>query len=145
MGEVPLCCARPFWGSQICVSKNRVRRPVCARRCVCYTTYLGGSNIRVKKRLSHTCVRMFANRCPRTPSHSRPGGVYVRLFAFIRPDSWIYFHVPKRLSSDHFPQYTQRVLITSHETGVYRGTSLIRKSVPLGPYSRNMPSALWRP
>jgi len=27
--------------------------------------------------------------------------------------------------------------------GVYRGTSLIRNSAPLGPYSRNMPRALW--
>ena len=27
----------------------------------------------------------------------------------------------------------------------YRGTSLIRNSVPLGPYSSNMPRALWRP
>jgi len=26
---------------------------------------------------------------------------------------------------------------------VYRGTSLIRNSAPLGPYSRNMPRALW--
>ena len=25
----------------------------------------------------------------------------------------------------------------------YRGTSLIRNSVPLGPYSRNVPRALW--
>ena len=25
----------------------------------------------------------------------------------------------------------------------YRGTSLIRNSAPLGPYSRNMPRALW--
>ena len=25
----------------------------------------------------------------------------------------------------------------------YRGTSLIRSSAPLGPYSRNMPRALW--
>ena len=29
--------------------------------------------------------------------------------------------------------------------GRYRGTSLIRNSAPLGPYSRNMPKALWRP
>ena len=27
----------------------------------------------------------------------------------------------------------------------YRGTSLIRNSNPLGPYSRTMPRALWRP
>jgi len=26
---------------------------------------------------------------------------------------------------------------------VYRGTSLIRNSAPLGPYSRTMPRALW--
>ena len=26
----------------------------------------------------------------------------------------------------------------------YRGTSLIRNSAPLGPYSRTMPRALWR-
>ena len=26
---------------------------------------------------------------------------------------------------------------------VYRGTSLIRNSDPAGPYSRNMPRALW--
>ena len=25
----------------------------------------------------------------------------------------------------------------------YRGTSIIRNSAPLGPYSRNMPKALW--
>ena len=25
----------------------------------------------------------------------------------------------------------------------YRGTSLMRNSVPLGPYSRNIPGALW--
>ena len=28
-------------------------------------------------------------------------------------------------------------------TCVYRGTSLIRKRTPLGPYSRTMPMALW--
>jgi len=27
----------------------------------------------------------------------------------------------------------------------YRGTSIIRNSAPLGPYSRNIPRALWRP
>ena len=27
----------------------------------------------------------------------------------------------------------------------YRGTWLIRNSAPLGPYSSNMPRALWRP
>ena len=27
----------------------------------------------------------------------------------------------------------------------YRGTSLIRNSAPLGPYSNNVPRALWRP
>ena len=26
---------------------------------------------------------------------------------------------------------------------LYRGTSLIRNSAPLGPYSRTMPGALW--
>ena len=35
------------------------------------------------------------------------------------------------------------------KTGVpgslYRGTSLIKNSVPLAPYSRNMPRTLWRP
>ena len=29
--------------------------------------------------------------------------------------------------------------------GLYRGTSLIRKRAPLGPYSRTMPRALWWP
>jgi len=28
---------------------------------------------------------------------------------------------------------------------VYRGTSIVRNSAFLGPYSRNMPRALWRP
>jgi len=27
----------------------------------------------------------------------------------------------------------------------YRGTSLIGNSAPLGPYSRTMPGALWKP
>ena len=27
----------------------------------------------------------------------------------------------------------------------YRGTSIIRNSAPLAPYSRNMPRALWQP
>ena len=29
------------------------------------------------------------------------------------------------------------------ESRAYRGTSLITNSAPLGPYSRNMPRALW--
>jgi len=29
------------------------------------------------------------------------------------------------------------------EDGVYRGTSLIRNSAPLGPYSRTIPRVLW--
>ena len=32
-----------------------------------------------------------------------------------------------------------------NDLSLYRGTSLIRNSDPLGPYSRNMPRALWRP
>ena len=27
----------------------------------------------------------------------------------------------------------------------YRGTSVLRNNAPLGPYSRKMPGALWRP
>ena len=27
----------------------------------------------------------------------------------------------------------------------YRGTAIIKNSTPLGPYSTNMPRALWRP
>jgi len=38
-------------------------------------------------------------------------------------------------------------LSVAHETplawSTYRGTSLIRNSAPVGPYSRNMPMALW--
>ena len=36
-------------------------------------------------------------------------------------------------------------LATLHPStpGHYRGTALIRKSAPLGPYSRNMHRALW--
>jgi len=31
----------------------------------------------------------------------------------------------------------------AHHAKHYRGTSLIRNSAPLGPYSRTMPRALW--
>ena len=30
-------------------------------------------------------------------------------------------------------------------TPSYRGTSIVRNSAPLGPYSKNMPRPLWRP
>ena len=31
-----------------------------------------------------------------------------------------------------------------NETDVYRGTSLIKNTLPVGPYSRPTPRALWR-
>ena len=46
------------------------------------------------------------------------------------------------------PREQPRCLLLSSEEErlvYYRGTSLIRNSVPLGPYSSNMPGALWRP
>ena len=33
--------------------------------------------------------------------------------------------------------------LASIGVGAYRGTSLMRKRTPLGPYSRTMPRALW--
>ena len=37
------------------------------------------------------------------------------------------------------------VTIAARSIRVYRGTSLIRNTPLLGPYSRNMPRALWKP
>jgi len=36
-----------------------------------------------------------------------------------------------------------RLASNKEEEEGYRGTSLIRKRIPLGPYSRTMPRALW--
>ena len=35
--------------------------------------------------------------------------------------------------------------VNFHNTFPYRGTSLIRKNTPLGPYSKTMPRAVWSP
>ena len=50
------------------------------------------------------------------------------------PPGWPRFEnaeTPQDASSEEIPQ------------DVYRGTSLIRNGAPLGPYSRNVPRALW--
>jgi len=46
-------------------------------------------------------------------------------------------------SSLHKPGNIDPVAFTRCTTPLYRGTSLIRNSAPLGPYSRTMPRALW--
>jgi len=39
--------------------------------------------------------------------------------------------------------YMHAAVMVSIKVSLYRGTSLIRNSAPLGPYSRAMPRALW--
>ena len=48
--------------------------------------------------------------------------------------------IQKSLSVGYYRVAPARVA----EFGVYRGTSLIRNRQPVGPYSRTMPTLLWR-
>ena len=63
-----------------------------------------------------------------------------------RPDSGvglIHFQVKDHKTCKLFPP---RLAVDELFTDdAYRGTSITRNSKPLGPYSRNMPRALWRP
>ena len=54
-------------------------------------------------------------------------------------------HVDMRVVCGTIPSTLEQKRAQSHQIGEakYRGTSLIRKRLPLGPYSRPMPRALW--
>ena len=64
-------------------------------------------------------------------------GSYLRLIYFV-------YHCALGLGEIKEKRERPRELLGAGEmTVAYRGTSLVRKCLPLGPFSRHMPRALW--
>ena len=63
---------------------------------------------------------------------------------------YIYTHIRAsrrlvRRGRAHSARVKRRVVVGVEQGEVYRGTSFIRNSGRLGPYSRTMPRVLWQP